>query len=47
MAALIRAGLIDLDAQEVKTFPLEQANEAVAYAAAHSGPSQVTVLTMF
>ncbi len=36
MAALIRSGLIDLRSFEVKTFGLDDANEAVAYASANA-----------
>lgn len=45
MVGLIRAGLIDLKTFDTKTFALDQANEAVAHAAAHQGPFRVTVIT--
>ena len=45
MAAMIRTGLIDLRAFEVKTFGLEAANEGVAHAAKYASPSKITVLT--
>jgi hypothetical protein len=41
---LIRGGVLTLDHERITTFPLEQANEAVAYAASHSGPFDRTVL---
>jgi alcohol dehydrogenase len=44
MVALIRAGLVKLDDFEVKTFSLDNVNEAVAYAAGHSGPFKMTVI---
>jgi len=44
LAALVRAGLLSLEDLTVTTFPLDQANEAVAHAAAHSGPFQYTVI---
>lgn len=44
LVALIRAGLLSLDDFEVTSFGLEQANEAVAHAAAHGGPFRYTVL---
>lgn len=44
LAALIRAGLLSLDDLEVTTFPLDQANEAVAHAAAHGGPFRYTII---
>jgi alcohol dehydrogenase len=44
MAALIRAGLVDLGVFEVRTFALEEANEAVAHAAAQAGPFNLTTL---
>jgi len=45
LIALVRAGLLDLSHEEVTTFRLEQANQAVAHAAAHGGPFQRTVIT--
>lgn len=44
MAGLIRAGLLDLGQFAVTTFGLEQANEAVAHAAAHGGAFKMTVI---
>jgi alcohol dehydrogenase len=44
MAGLIRSGLINLDHFEVAAFGLDRANEAVAHAAANSGPFKMTVI---
>ncbi len=44
MVQLIRAGLIDLAGFELTEFGLDDANAAVAYAAANAGPRQLTVL---
>ena len=44
LMALIRAGLLPLDGLEVSSFPLNQANEAVAHAATHGGPFRYTVI---
>jgi alcohol dehydrogenase len=44
VAGLIRAGLLDLDGYEVVEFGLDDVNEAVAHAAANSGPFRLTVL---
>jgi alcohol dehydrogenase len=44
LVGLIRAGLIDLDQFDAVTFDLDQANEAVAHAAANSGPFKMTVI---
>jgi len=44
VVALVRAGLIDLAQLAITTFPLERANEAVAHAAAHAGPFELTAL---
>jgi threonine dehydrogenase-like Zn-dependent dehydrogenase len=44
LISLIRAGLIDLDQFEAVSFDLDHANEAVAHAAAHSGPFKMTVI---
>lgn len=41
---LIRSGVLGLDHERVTTFPLAQANEAVAHAAAHPAPFDRTVL---
>lgn len=45
LIALVRSGLLDLSHEEVTTFPLEQANQAVTHAAAHGAPFQRTVIT--
>jgi alcohol dehydrogenase len=44
LISLIRAGLIDLDQFEATSFDLDHANEAVAHAAANSGPFKLTVI---
>jgi alcohol dehydrogenase len=44
MIQMVRAGLIDLAQFEVAEFGLDEANEAVAHAAANAGPRQLTVL---
>ncbi|MBL8553493.1 MAG: zinc-binding dehydrogenase [Phenylobacterium sp.] len=44
MIRLIRAGLVDLGQFEMAEFPLDEANAAVAHAAANAGPRQLTVL---
>ena len=44
MIQLVRAGLIDLAQFELTEFRLDDANEAVAHAAANAGPRQLTVL---
>lgn len=44
MIALIRAGLVKLDDFEVRAFSLNEVNDAVAYAAVHSGPFKMTVV---
>ena len=44
LAALIRAGLLDSAQFEVKTFPLDDINKAVAHAAANAGPFKRTVI---
>jgi alcohol dehydrogenase len=41
---MIRSGVLDLRHEAVTTFQLSQVNEAVAYAAAHGGPFDRTVL---
>ena len=41
---MIRSGALDLGHEVVTTFRLRQVNEAVAYAAAHGGPFDRTVL---
>jgi len=44
MARLVRAGLIDLAQFDLTEFALDDANDAVAHAAATAGPLQLTVL---
>ena len=44
LAALVRAGVLDIRQFAVTDFPLHQANEAVAHAAAHAGPFRTTVI---
>ena len=44
LMALIRAGLLPLDQWQVSSFPLDQANEAVAHAKAAGGPFRDTVI---
>ena len=44
MVRMVRAGLIDLAHFELTEFPMDQANAAVAHAAANAGPRQLTVL---
>lgn len=44
LISIVRAGLLRLDEYDVRTFPLDQANEAVAHAAANAGPFRTTVL---
>jgi alcohol dehydrogenase len=44
MVRMVRAGLIDLGQFEMVEFGLDDANEAVAHAAANAGPRQLTVL---
>lgn len=44
MVALVRAGLIDLSQIAVTAFPIERANDAVAHAAAHTSPFELTAL---
>ncbi|WP_368518634.1 zinc-binding dehydrogenase [Rhizobium sp.] len=44
MVGLIRGGLLDLDHYAVTEFALEDANKAVAHAAANAGPFKLTVL---
>ena len=44
MAGLIRSGQVKLDHFEITTFDLDRANEAVAHAAAKSGPFSMTVI---
>jgi alcohol dehydrogenase len=44
LVGLLRAGLIDLAQLAVTTFPLDRANDAVAHAAAHAGPFELTAI---
>ncbi|MFD9819128.1 hypothetical protein ACFWW0_09235, partial [Streptomyces violascens] len=44
LAALIRSGLLDLAEFDVAEFGLDEANEAVAHAAANGGPFRTTVI---
>jgi threonine dehydrogenase-like Zn-dependent dehydrogenase len=44
MIGLIRSGLIRLDEFAVTEFPLDKVNEAVAHAAANTGPFKMTVV---
>jgi alcohol dehydrogenase len=44
MVGLVRSGLIDLSHYEIAEFALEQANEAVAHAAANAGPFRQTMI---
>ena len=45
MIALVRAGLVPLDAIAVDTFGLDEVNAAIAHAASTSGPFSMTVIT--
>lgn len=44
MVRIVRAGLLDLGQFDLAEFRLDQANEAIAHAAATSGPYQLTAL---
>jgi alcohol dehydrogenase len=44
MVGLIRSGLVRLEDFTVAEFPLEEVNEAVAHAAANTGPFKLTVV---
>ena len=44
MVAMIHAGLLDLGQFDVTEFRLDEANQAVAHAAAHAKPFRITVL---
>jgi alcohol dehydrogenase len=44
LIAMVRAGLLRLDHYQTKAFGLDQANEAVAHAAANAGPFNMTVI---
>jgi alcohol dehydrogenase len=44
LVQMVRSGVLALDHEQVTTFPLAAANEAVAHAAAHGGPFDRTVL---
>jgi len=44
LVSLVRAGLLKLDGFDITSFDLDHANEAVAHAAANSGPFRMTVI---
>lgn len=44
MVRLLASGALDLAPERVRTFGLDAVNDAVAHAAAHSGPFDRTVL---
>ena len=44
LATLIRSGLLDLSQFSVTTFPLDDANEAVAHASANARPFNLTAI---
>jgi alcohol dehydrogenase len=44
LVGLIRSGLLDLGNFDVASFDLDDANEAVAHAAANGGPFKLTVI---
>jgi alcohol dehydrogenase len=44
MVQMVRSGLIDLAQYEITEFGLDDANDAVAYAATNAGPHQLTVI---
>jgi alcohol dehydrogenase len=44
LAAMVRAGLVDLQAFDIVSFGLEAANEAVRHAAENAGPFKMTVI---
>lgn len=44
LAAMVHSGQIDLKQYDVRAFPLDEANEAVAYSAAHGGQFNLIVL---
>ena len=44
MVGLIRSGLVRLEEFTVTEFPLAKVNEAVAHAAANTGPFKMTVV---
>jgi alcohol dehydrogenase len=44
LLALVRAGVLELDASKIVSFGLEQVNEAVTHAAEHAAPFEATVL---
>jgi alcohol dehydrogenase len=45
LVGLVHAGLLDLSRNEVTTFPLDAARQAVEHAAAHAAPFQRTAIT--
>nr|WP_230944593.1 hypothetical protein [Burkholderia cepacia] len=44
MAGLVHGGLLDLGHFDVTTFALDDANDAIAHAAANGGPFRLTVI---
>jgi alcohol dehydrogenase len=44
MVGMVRAGLVDLSQFDLSEFALDDANDAVAHAAANAGPRQLTVI---
>jgi alcohol dehydrogenase len=45
MIRLIESGALDVTKDQITAFPLDEVNEAIAFAARHSGPFDRTVLT--
>ncbi len=45
LVALVRAGVLELEASKIVTFGLEQVNEAITHAREHAAPFEATVLT--
>jgi alcohol dehydrogenase len=44
LAAMVRAGLIDIGQFAATAFPLERVDDAVAHAASDAGPFRMTLL---
>ena len=44
LVALVRAGVLQLDASSITSFGLEQVNEAITHAGAHAAPFEATVI---
>jgi alcohol dehydrogenase len=44
LTGLVRSGLLDLSQFEVTEFALDDANKAVAHAAAYGGPFKLTII---